>query len=156
MRAGEPNCQRGFTYIWAMAAVAILGLGLAAIGPTWADAARREREQDLLRIGQLYAQAIGSYYRSSPGSEKRYPPSLDALLLDTRFVGTYRHLRRLYADPLKPGQAWGVLRGADGSVRGVYSLSMDEPMRREALDLGVVVLPAARRYSEWQFVPKVD
>ena len=148
--------QRGFTYIWAMAAVAIAGIGLAAIGPTWADAARREREQDLLRIGQVYAQAIASYYRSSPGSAKRYPPTLDALLLDTRFVGTYRHLRRLYADPLHPEQAWGVVRASDGGVQGVYSQSQDAPMRREATDLDGVLLPAARQYSEWKFVPKVD
>jgi type II secretory pathway pseudopilin PulG len=139
-----------------MAAVGILGVGLAAIGPLWADAIKREREQELLRVGQLYAQAIASYYKSSPGSQKRYPPSLEALLLDTRFVGTYRHLRRLYADPMQPGQPWGVLRGPDGSVRGVFSQSMDEPLRREVLDLGVTTLPAAHRYSEWQFAPKVD
>jgi|SRR5438105_13537190 len=157
MRPGDAGlAQRGFTYVWVMAVIAILGIGLAAIGPTWADAARREREQDLLRVGRIYADAIANYYRSSPGSLKRYPPSLDALLLDTRFVGTYRHLRSLYADPLKPDRPWGIVRASDGGVRGVYSQSADEPMRREALDLGAVILPPARRYSEWQFVPRVD
>jgi len=159
MRAGDASAmgrQRGFTYVWVMVAVAILGIGLAAIGPAWADAAKREREQELLRIGRIYAQAIASYHRSSPGSEKRFPPSLEALLLDTRFVGTYRHLRRLYADPMKAGQAWGIVRAPDGSVRGVYSQSADQPLRSEPLDLEVTVLPAATRYSEWQFVPKVD
>ncbi|HEX6705219.1 MAG TPA: type II secretion system protein [Albitalea sp.] len=148
--------ERGFTYVWVMAMVAVLGIGLAAIGPLWSDATRREREADALRIGELYARAIASYYTSSPGSEKRYPPSLDALLLDTRFVGTYRHLRRLYGDPLKSGESWGVLRGPDGSVRGVVSRSDDEPLRHEPLDLGITVLTAAQKYSEWQFVPKVD
>lgn len=159
MRAGSTaprKAQLGFTYVWVMAMVALLGIGLAAAGPLWADAAKREREQEALRIGQIYARAIASYYKSSPGSLKSYPPSLDALLLDTRFVGTYRHLRRLYADPLKPGQPWGVVRAADGGVRGVFSHSTDRPLRSEPLDLGVTVLPAAQKYSEWQFVPKVD
>src|SRR5256885_1974477 len=62
MRAGE----RGFTYVWAMAAVAILGVGMAAMGSLWSDDARREREQEALRIGRLYAEAIESYYRASP------------------------------------------------------------------------------------------
>lgn len=164
MRAGDSSLssgrgssvQRGFTYIWAMVAVAVLAIGLAAMGTTWAEASRREREQDLLRIGEIYARAIASYYHSSPGSLKRYPPSLEDLLIDTRFIGTYRHMRRLYADPLRSGQAWGVVRAADGGVRGVYSQSSGQPLRREVLDLGVTVLPAAHQYSEWQFAPKVD
>lgn len=158
MRLGERfrgGQERGFTYVWVMAWVAVLGIGLAAIGPLWRDEVKREREQELLRIGQLYAQAIASYYKASPGSEKRYPPSLDALLLDTRFVGTFRHLRRLYPDPLQPARAWGLVRAPDGGVQGVYSLSDEAPFRREALDLGVMVLPPAGKYSQWRFVPDV-
>jgi hypothetical protein len=139
-----------------MALVAVLGIGLSAIGPLWRDDARREREKDALRIGQLYAQAIASYYKSSPGSAKRYPPTLDVLLMDTRFVGTVRHMRRLYDDPLQPGRPWGVIRAADGGIGGVYSTSNDEPLRREPLDLGITLLAAATRYSDWKFAPKVD
>lgn len=164
MRAGDfarfsnrSRCaQRGFTYIWAMAAVAVLGIGLAALGTAWGEASRRQREEDLLRIGEIYARAIASYYHASPGALKRYPASLDDLLVDRRLIGTRRHIRRLYADPLRSGQAWGVVRAADGGVRGVYSQSSGRPLRREVLDLGVTVLPVALRYSEWQFVPKVD
>ena len=148
--------QGGFTYVWALAAVAVVGISLAAIGPSWHDSAKREREKEALRIGQLYAEAIARYYKSSPGSLKVYPPSLDALLLDSRFVGTFRHMRRLYGDPLQPGRMWGVIRAPDGGVRGVFSQSADEPLRREALDLGVTVLAPATKYSDWLFVPKVD
>lgn len=159
MQRGEVpsfRLQRGFTYVWVMAAVAVLGIGFASVGPIWHDDVKREREKDALRIGQLYAQAIASYYKSSPGSDKRYPPTLEALLVDTRFVGTYRHLRRLYDDPLRPGRAWGVVRAADGGIRGVFSQSTEEPLRREPLDLGVTMLAAATRYSDWLFAPKVD
>lgn len=152
MRSGE----RGFTYVWVMALIAVLGIGLAALGPLWSDDARRERERELLRVGQLYAQAIARYHQASPGSVKRYPPSLEHLVLDTRFVGTMRHLRRLYADPLDPSRPWGLLRAPDGGVRGVYSQSDQPPLRTEALDLGVTQLPAAQKYSDWQFVAKVN
>lgn len=159
MRRGEftfARSQRGFTYVWALAAVAVLGVGLAAVGPAWHDTIKREREKDALRIGHLYATAIASYYKSSPGSAKVYPPTLESLLLDARFVGTYRHLRRLYGDPLQAGGAWGLVRAPDGGIRGVFSRSNDEPFRQEALDMGVTVLVPAKKYSEWMFVPKVD
>lgn len=159
MRAGKAHrgaSHRGFTYVWALVGVALLGIALAAVGPMWADAARREREQELLRIGAIYAQAIAAYYKASPGSEKRYPPDLDALLLDTRFVGTQRHMRRLYPDPMRPLQPWAVVRGPDGTVRGVYSQSTETPFRTEPVDIGVATLPPALRYAEWQFIPSID
>ncbi len=146
--------QRGFTYLTVMALVALLGLGLAAIGPMWADAAQREREQELLRVGQLYAQAIGSYRASSPGSVKRYPAQLADLLQDTRFVGTRRHLRKLYADPLNPARQWGLIRAPDGGVAGVYAQDERLPFVRAAQQVGVVQLTAAQRYSDWKFMPK--
>ena len=154
MRSGE-RTARGFTYVWMLAALVIFSIGLAVVGPLWADQAKREREQDLLRVGQLYAQAIASYYAASPGSLKQYPPALASLLADTRFVGTRRHLRTLYPDPLEPTREWGLVTGPDGSVRGVYSQSADVPLHNAALDLDVTSLPAAQHYAEWKFAPKV-
>lgn len=164
MRAGERSIrrvapaalQRGFTYVWVLAAIVVMSLGLAAIGPRWADQARREHERELLQIGSLYAKAIAAYYRASPGSLKQYPAKLEDLLVDTRMVGTVRHLRKLYPDPLDPSRAWGVLRGSDGRIRGVYSQSEDEPLRIESLELDSASLAAARRYSDWKFIAKVQ
>jgi len=135
-----------------IAAVAIIGLGLSAIGPMWAQEAQREREQELLRVGAAYAAAIRAYRDGSPGSLKRYPPSLQSLVLDTRFVGTTRHLRRLYADPLMPNRAWGTIYAPDGGVKGVYSMDDRQPLLRTAIALGTVELPPARKYSDWRFV----
>jgi hypothetical protein len=145
---------RGFTFVWALAAIALLSLGLAQVGPLWADQAKREREAELLRIGKLYAQALARYHDLSPGTLKRYPDKLDALLLDDRFLGTQRYLRKLYTDPLKPGQPWGLVREEDGTISGVFSTSTDAPLRRESLDLGVTLLPAAAQYSSWRFTPE--
>jgi type II secretory pathway pseudopilin PulG len=149
MRAGS----RGFAYVWLLAAVAVFGAALAAVGPLWAEEAQREREDELLRVGRLYAEAIDSYHRRSPGTTKRYPARLEELLFDTRFVGTVRHLRVLYPDPMAKGGAWTLLRATDGSIIGVASTSDASPLRRVAVDLGVVRLDAASRYADWRFVP---
>lgn len=149
MRAGE---QQGFTYVWLLMTVAVLAIGLSVIGPRWSDDARREREGELLRIGALYAKAITAYYASTPGAAKAYPARLDDLLSDTRMVGTVRHLRKLYADPLNEQRPWGVVRDAAGGIRGVYSQSNDAPLRVETVNLAGLSLPAAQRYSDWKFV----
>jgi type II secretory pathway pseudopilin PulG len=144
----------GFTLVWVLAAIAILSVGLAAIGPQWADQAQRAREQDLLRVGQLYAQALAHYRAVSPGSLKQYPSDLQQLLLDNRFAGTQRHLRKLYPDPLDPLRPWGLVRGPDGRILGVFSQSADTPLRRESLDLEGLILPTAQRYDEWKFIAR--
>jgi type II secretory pathway pseudopilin PulG len=152
-QTGRHAPQRGFTYVVVLAMILLLSLGLAAMGPSWARESQRERERELLRIGLLYATAIHQYHQVSPGSVKQYPPTLEALLDDRRMVGTYRHLRRLYPDPLDPASPWGVLRAPDGGIRGVFSRSRGVPLRTVPLDLGLLTLPAARSYGEWTFSP---
>lgn len=148
--------SRGFTYVWVLGILAIVSLGLAAVGQAWGDRLQREREQELLRIGALYAKALTRYRAMSPGSTKQFPRDLGALLEDTRFVGTQRHLRQLYADPLNPQGGWGLVRAADGQILGVYSRSTAAPLRRAALVLDTGTLPAAGRYEDWKFMAKVD
>jgi type II secretory pathway pseudopilin PulG len=154
MQRGSPRLAvtRGFTYVWVLAMLAAMSIGLATVGPLWAEEAQRQREDELLRVGRLYADAIANYRRISPGSGKRYPARLEELLLDTRFVGTVRHLRTLYPDPASRGQAWGLVRAADGGIQGVYSVSAAVPLRRTTVELGAIRLAPAQRYSDWLFV----
>lgn len=155
MRAGSPRAgaARGVTYVWMLALLALMGIALSVVGPLWSDAVRREREQDLLRVGQLYARALRTYQEAGPGSVKPYPETLEALLEDRRHLGTHRYLRKLYADPIDPSRPWGLVRDSSNGIRGIYSTSLLPPLRREALDLGEVKLPAARSYQEWIFAP---
>jgi type II secretory pathway pseudopilin PulG len=152
----RPGSARGFTYVWMLALLALAGVALSVVGPRWADAARREREQDLLHVGLLYAQALCMYHATSPGSEPGYPPTLEAVLEDTRHVGTYRYLRKLWRDPIDPTTPWGLVRDGRGAVRGVYSTSEQAPLRTEPLELGrgLVQLPAATSYRQWLFAPR--
>jgi type II secretory pathway pseudopilin PulG len=146
--------QRGTSFVAVLVLLAICMLGLAIAGPLWSQQIKREREQELLRIGALYAQAIAGYRDASPGSLKQYPERLEALLLDTRFVGVMRHLRKLHADPVNPGQDWGLVLDPDQRVIGVYSRSEVAPIAEGPIDLGSVVLAPARRYSDWKFTVK--
>ena len=140
-----------------LASIALLGIALAAVGTRWADRMQREREQELLRVGRLYAQAILAYHHGSPGSDKTWPKTIDDLQLDPRMLGTVRYLRAPYTDPMVPGQPFALVRDADDTIHGVYSTSTSPHLSSQgAVDLGVVVLAPAQRYSDWQFVPKVD
>lgn len=150
MRHGE----RGFTYVWALACVAVMGIGLSTVGPMWADAARREREHELLRIGTLYAHAIEAYRQASPGSIKQFPASLDELLFDARYLGVRRHLRELYTDPMVPGQPFALLRDEDGRIRGVYSTSREVPLGFGAGPEEFNWRVPASSYADWTFTAK--
>lgn len=147
----RPRLQGGFTYVLLLAAIAVLGTAGAAVGKAWSDDARRDREAELLRIGALYAEAIAAYRAASPSGDRSYPRRLDDLLIDARHVGTRRHLRRLYPDPIQPAEPWGLLLAADGGIRGVHSTSPEAPLRAVPLERGRLRLPAARRYSQWHF-----
>lgn len=158
MHRGKPRrrTQAGFTYLAVLALVALLGVALAEVGTRWADRVQRDREQQLLRIGQLYAQALLAYHRGSPGSDKTWPKDVQELLQDPRMLGTVRYLRAPYTDPMAPGQPFALVRAADNTIRGVYSTSTAAPFHEGPVDLGVVFLSPAQRYADWQFIPKVD
>ena len=53
-------------------AVALIGILLAAAGQVWRTEALREKEKELLFVGEQFRQAIGSYYENSPGVPRRY------------------------------------------------------------------------------------
>jgi type II secretory pathway pseudopilin PulG len=148
MRPGE----RGFTYVAMLIALALFGIGLAALGEAWSAASQRDKEEELIMIGKAYVRAIGNYYTRSPGSVRKYPAKLEDLLEDTRFVGTERHLRRLYRDPITNAEQWGVVSAPDGGVMGVYSLSEKSPLRKQPLRLANGTMISGARYADWQFV----
>ena len=158
MRAGSAGSlagQAGFTYLWLLAAIAVLAIGMAVVGPMWARQIQREREAELVRVGVAYATAIERYYRMPSGGVRQWPRSVDDLLLDGRFATPVRHLRAAYTDPMQPGQALALVRGPSGEIRGVVSTSTEMPLRQTAWSDGHHTLPAATpstRYRDWQFL----
>ncbi|MDP3086695.1 MAG: type II secretion system protein [Methylotenera sp.] len=141
----------GFTYIGLLILVAISGIGLAGVGIVWHQDAQREREKELLFIGEAYRQAIGSYYENTPGVIKQYPKQLEDLILDKRFPVVKRHIRKLHNDPLSFEKEWGLVMQQDGIV-GVYSTSELSPIRVTGFLSQYETFGSAKKYSEWKFI----
>ena len=121
--------QSGFTYIGLLILVAIMSIALTGTAQLVSTEQRREREQELLFVGTQYAKAIASYRAASSGAES-YPTKLEDLLEDKRFPVTRRHLRRLYPDPITRNANWGLIAGPNNGIAGVYSLSIDTPLKQ--------------------------
>jgi len=144
--------QSGFTYLGLLFVVAMAGVALAATGMLWSTQRQREREQELLFVGNQIRQAIGSYYERSPGLVKRYPAKLDDLLKDNRFINVQRHLRQHYVDPLTDSQEWGLVTAPEGGVMGVYSLATGTPIKQAGFTERDAEFEGKSRYSDWKFV----
>ena len=142
--------ESGFTYLWVMFTVAITGVLLAGTGQLWRTESQREKEKELMFIGEQFRLAIGSYYESSPGIPKRYPPSLEKLLLDDRFPTVKRHLRKIFLDPMTGAREWGLITQPGIGITGVHSLSAQAPLKRanfhERYAFG-----EANSYKDWKF-----
>lgn len=142
----------GFTYLGLLIAVAVLAAGLAAAGEIASTSAQRERERELLFVGNQFREAIGRYYEGTPGGARRYPETLEALLDDRRLPVVRRHLRRLYADPLTGAREWGLVRGPGGGIAGVYSRSDARPVKTGGFEGRNAAFEGTARYSDWRFV----
>jgi type II secretory pathway pseudopilin PulG len=156
MRIGkmqESASQMGFTFMGLLMVVAISGIALAGVGIVWRQDAQREREKELLFIGDQYRKAILSYYESKPptGASSQYPKKLEDLLLDKRFPEVKRHLRKLYLNPLKRDKAWRLVF-QQGAIVGVYYDSAEEPIKKSGFLSPYESFNGTVKYSDWKFV----
>jgi type II secretory pathway pseudopilin PulG len=139
----------GFTYLTVLFAVAFAGVGLALLGEAWDTASRRERETELLYVGDQYRRAIERYYLNGA---QRYPRTLQEMLKDPRSLETRRYLRQLYPDPLRGTPDWVLIRAPDGGIMGVHSRSQDKPLKLANFRLRDRDFEGAAKYSDWKFV----
>ena len=148
----------GFTYLVLLFAVAIAATGLAGTGIVWHTVQQREKEAELLFVGNQMRAAIASFYERSPGNLRRFPASFDELLKDPRFPTTVRHLRKLYRDPITGTTDWGMIIAPGGGIMGVYSESEAAPRKRADFDAPNRVFEERAKalrekmtYKDWQF-----
>lgn len=141
----------GFTYIGLLILIAIMGVMLATIGTFWHTTQQRAKEKQLLSIGNQFSRAITAYYQNSPGGAAQFPKKLEDLVQDKRFPTTTRYLRKIFADPFTASTKWGLIKGADGGIRGVYSLSDIVPIKQDNFPKGNEALVGKKHVSEWQF-----
>lgn len=156
--------QGGFTYLTVLFLVFLLLLSLGAASEHIYTLGKREREAELLFVGEQYRNAIASYYYNSPGGIKQLPQTLESLILDKRSINVYRHLRKIYRDPIAGGSEWGLVKTPQGEITGVYSLSNESILTTvnnrslvPSINLSensVSFTPAV--YSDWKFIFKPD
>lgn len=141
----------GFTYLALLFAIAIMGTVLAVVGMVWSQAAQREKEQELLFVGDQYRKAIGLYYERAPGGAKRYPRKLEDLLGDPRSLAAQRYLRKLFRDPVTGEKKWGTVPAPDGGIMGVFSLSEEAPLKSGNFRVADAAFEGAQHYADWMF-----
>ena len=143
--------QRGVVLLTFLIALTLLGIGLMNAANVWTLARQREREQELLFVGEQYRQAIRRYYSAAPGGAQRgYPTSLELLLEDDRYPIPVRHLRRAYPDPITGKAEWGLLKAGD-RILGVYSLSEGAPLKQAGFMREHEAFKDAASYKDWVF-----
>ena len=132
-------------------ALSLVAIGLMSAVDVWSLSRQREREQQLLFVGDQYRQAIRRYYLAAPsGSRRTLPPSIESLLEDDRYPIPVHHLRRAYPDPITGKPEWGVLRVGD-SILGVYSLSEGRPLKVAGFPFVDRHFNDAAAYHDWVF-----
>ena len=129
--------------------VAILATGLALTGEVWQTSASREKEAELLFVGNQYRRAIAQYYLNGP--QRQYPRSLEDLVKDPRQPGTVRYLRKLYPDPIT-GKEFVLVKAPDGGILGVQSESEAAPLKTANFKLRDRTFEGAKKYSDWKFI----
>ena len=87
----------------------VMGVMATVAMPVWPQAARREKEAELVFRGEQYARAVGLFQRKmGPGT---LPPNLD-LLVDQKF------LRRKFTDPIT-GKGFAPINAATAQAAGL-------------------------------------
>jgi type II secretory pathway pseudopilin PulG len=137
--------------------LAVLGFILAStlLATTMVDLVQtqdqREREEQLIFVGDQYRRAISAYASvAGPGGTRSMPQSLDDLLEDRRFPTPMQHLRRPYPDPMTGRMDWDLLRDERGLV-GVRSRSTKAPFKRTGFADRYKHFEGSLTYADWVF-----
>lgn len=114
------HAQSGFTYLWVLIAVALIGVGLMAIGDLWAATQRAREREELIWVAEQYVRALDSYYEGSPGIVVRtFPLEVQELLEDRRLAVLRRHLRSDLPQDHASSRRLQVVRDVRSRIVGV-------------------------------------
>jgi len=141
---------RGFALLAALMMLVLVSLAVLVAERSSAGRAWREREEQLLFVGDQYRRALLSYHAAVGGAAAQYPATLDALLHDERFPSVVRHLRRLYPDPVTGKFDW-ILELSQGRIVGVHSASQRGPQRHANFPVDYERFSQAVNYAQWRF-----
>jgi type II secretory pathway pseudopilin PulG len=142
----------GFAYLSLLIFLALMGFFCAMAVQVGSLVHRRAAEQALLDVGLEFARALSSYADQTPAGMADQPLSLQELLLDTRQTERFRHLRKIYPDPMTGSTEWGLEIDPDTRrIMGVFSLSTQPPIKVGNFPRGLASLNNKKIISEWVF-----
>ena len=148
--------QCGFTYLGLMLIVASMGAALAATAQVWSTVVQREKERELLFIGDEFRKALKAFAGAARNTNERTPRTLNDLVKDPRHPDTRRYLRQIYIDPMTGKREWGLQKDVKGGIVGVFSLSDAKPRKVAEFASRDRDFEGKTKYSEWIFLPKSD
>ena len=140
--------QAGFTYIGLLFAIAVIGITLATVGVVWSTEIRRDKEAELLWVGNQYRAAIGQYFATGG----QYPQALEDLLEDKRFPQARRYLRKLFPDPMTGQADWQLIAAPSAGIMGVASSSQGKPIKVSGFGIRDTGFQDAECYCDWKFI----
>lgn len=88
--------------------IAVMGVLMSVLLPTWNTLVQREREEELVFRGEQYARAIGLFQRKFAGA---FPPSVEVLVQQ-------KFLRKPYKDPVTGGDFQIIYQNTAMAVPG--------------------------------------
>jgi len=144
--------QGGVTYLAVLLLILVMETAVAATAEIWHIVQQREKERELLFVGNQFRQAIALYYERTTGPAKQYPKTFDDLLADQRFPNKPPYLRKIFYDPITKRREWGLVTAPSGEIMGVHSLSKDRPLKVWGFSLLYESFEQKPSYSEWEFV----
>jgi type II secretory pathway pseudopilin PulG len=143
--------QSGFTFLWTLLLVAMMGFGLTVVVEFHTTAAQRDKEKELLSIGHQFRLALKRYYEVQiPGTKFDYPVSMDNLIKDNRVSGLHRHLRKVFVDPITGKAEWGLVI-MRGRIVGIHSLSDKTPIKQDGFEADDQSFKDKQKLSDWIF-----
>jgi type II secretory pathway pseudopilin PulG len=149
------NRQQGAVLLVVLLFVLLTTLGVSSMVEMHQTQTRREKEEQLLFVGDQYRRAIASYYGiTPPGGARSLPKSIEDLLSDQRFPTPMQHLRQAYPDPMTGRVDWALIRQG-GGIAGVRSQSAQEPVKRSGFPDMYKRFEAGTSYADWAFTLQV-
>jgi type II secretory pathway pseudopilin PulG len=143
---------RGLMLLALLLMLAFGSIAALAVTEAWSVTRQREKEVELLFVGDQYLQAIRRYYYAPPRGQARVLPArLEDLVEDNRFPQPLHHLRRLYPDPITGSTEWHLVMLGE-RVAGVSSQSHEAPRKQTGFDKAHAGFEGKSSYEDWAFV----
>jgi len=149
-RTIRASAQRGFACMWALLAIAAMGIYLTQVGKLWGTEVARANEEILLQQGDEIRNAIKGYVEAGGAGSMQFPRSLNDLVRDPRVPYERRFLRKPYRDPMS-GRDWAFIGAPGGGFMGVYSSARGTPFKVDNFPRIYSSFMGQTSYEGWRF-----